>query len=241
MNWRRMGDVISSLVALGYHELPSSSIAPFLLNLRQRLFARTYSADKHTALFLGRPPRLSKRFCTFQLPALQHLQVYNSHHPTGTGDVWLPDAPLNQTAMTCWYALCASLQEETMELLRAKQTAAPDWYQAAVALRIRVQGQWNALPSHFKLTGSLYDTPDRSSVERWHLISIRLGHLHGLFMLDHLMLPNVNQPDDAMMNLCYKILARVVEIIVLHDDLLGAGLAWNVCCFPPWHLNVTTY
>jgi hypothetical protein len=127
-----MGDVISSVLALGYHELPAINIAPFLLRLRQRLFARTYSADKQTAVFLGRPPRLSKRFCTFQIPFQEHMAVFDSHMPGGSGDVWLPDAPLNQTAMTCWYALSAALQEETVELLRLKQAAASDWYQAAV-------------------------------------------------------------------------------------------------------------
>lgn len=126
-----MGAVISSVVALGYHEAPGTRIAQFSLEIRQALFARIYSADKHTALFLGRPPRLSKRFCTFQLPSREY-GTFSSWMPGGAGDLWLPNARLDQTAMTCWYALSGALQEEIMELLRLKQGESLDWYQAAV-------------------------------------------------------------------------------------------------------------
>lgn len=70
-SWRRLGDAISSLTALGYHEEPLSEdeVPPFLSELRKAAFARIYADDKNVALFLGRPPRLSARFCFFQTPS----------------------------------------------------------------------------------------------------------------------------------------------------------------------------
>lgn len=61
-SWRRLGDVISSLFALGYHEQIGNKSPPFLSNLRKAAFARAYSADKNIAVFLGRPPRLHRKY-----------------------------------------------------------------------------------------------------------------------------------------------------------------------------------
>lgn len=72
-SWRRLGDVISTIFALGYHEETESDRAtpPFLKNLRRAAFARAYSADKNLSIFLGRPPRLLQKFCKFQLPSIE--------------------------------------------------------------------------------------------------------------------------------------------------------------------------
>lgn len=66
-------------------------------------------------------------------------------------------------------------------------------------------------------------------MERWHLLSIRFAYLHQLFLLNLLMLVNVNKPDSAMLTLCHEILAKVVEAIIGRNELTGVGLAWKVC------------
>lgn len=84
------------------------------MTVRKTAFARIYSADKNIAIFLGRPPRMSKRFCHFQIP---------SSFPESYGDdvEWDPEAKPSYTGDTRWSALCASLKEEILELARDKQ------------------------------------------------------------------------------------------------------------------------
>lgn len=116
-----MGDVISSISALGYHErLEAKSDTPqFLIQLRKTVFARVYSADKNVALFLGRPLRMSKRFCHFHLPDTRPLTL-SEMPPTldalGPHE-WHPDSVIDYSSETRWSALCASIKEEIMELL----------------------------------------------------------------------------------------------------------------------------
>lgn len=59
-SWRRLGDLIASIYALGYHEkLDNYPDCPlFLTELRKAVSARVYSGDKNVAIFLGRPPRM---------------------------------------------------------------------------------------------------------------------------------------------------------------------------------------
>ncbi|KAF2720008.1 hypothetical protein K431DRAFT_250073 [Polychaeton citri CBS 116435] len=68
--YRRMGEVCDYAVALGLHqEKRVDAQTPFwLCQTRVRLFALAYSYDKFQATHLGRPPRLSRRYCAVQLP-----------------------------------------------------------------------------------------------------------------------------------------------------------------------------
>lgn len=117
--WRKLGDVISSLLALGYHEdcgSPETTPA-FLIELRQSLFAQTYSSDKNVAIFVGRAPRLSKRFCNFQLPSAV------STPPTTPAQIehwssWARVTEPNYNVEARWCALATMLKEEILELFR---------------------------------------------------------------------------------------------------------------------------
>ncbi|KAJ5933483.1 hypothetical protein N7454_005812 [Penicillium verhagenii] len=67
--WRRMGDVSTDIFALGWHQEQPASIPFFLSESRKRLFASAYRCDKSLASFLGRPPRIAKRYCTLAMPS----------------------------------------------------------------------------------------------------------------------------------------------------------------------------
>ncbi|KAK3064645.1 hypothetical protein LTS18_005299 [Coniosporium uncinatum] len=51
---------------------PSASVPFFLAELRKRAFASAYGDDKIASIFLGRPPRLSHRYCVIQAPLDLH-------------------------------------------------------------------------------------------------------------------------------------------------------------------------
>lgn len=119
--WRSLGDVISSISALGYHErLDAKPDTPrFLIQLRKTAFARAYSADKNLALFFGRPLRMSKRFYHLHLP---DTRPFNLSEMPSTDDAlgpreWHTDSAVGYWSETRWSAICASINEETMELL----------------------------------------------------------------------------------------------------------------------------
>lgn len=100
---------------MGYHEdIDAKPNIPFFLSqLRKTAFARIFSADKNVSIFLGRPPRMTKRFSNFQIPSsFPELQsdLYN----------WDPNQDAGFLAETRWSALCASLKEEILELARDK-------------------------------------------------------------------------------------------------------------------------
>lgn len=132
-----MGDVASSLFALGYHEKieeATSNIPLFVAELRRTIFARVYAADKSLAIFLGRPPRVVKAFCTFHLPAnLPGLWQTSGSDKTGaqTSDTstsivvnsdLVGQESINYTADTRCSARFALLKEEALKMFRNRHS-----------------------------------------------------------------------------------------------------------------------
>lgn len=131
-----MGDLASSLFALGYHEKLDErrpTIPPYIAQLRKASLSRIYTGDKSLAIFLGRPPRIVKPYCVLQLPENDPcIWDDNADTTDETEDLGLPAEvqpglashvfsdmdPINCTADTCCAAVFALLKEEILELFR---------------------------------------------------------------------------------------------------------------------------
>lgn len=116
-SWRKLGDAIASAFALGYHETlhGKADVPTFLIDLRRTAFARLYSADKNVAIFLGRPPRMSKKFCHFRLPKSVPDADNISREDLSDAESWSPDTNMSYRAETRWSAICARLKEDVLE------------------------------------------------------------------------------------------------------------------------------
>lgn len=67
--WQRLGDVTTLVFSLGLHQREVDERAPFfLIEIRKRTMVAAYSMDKAVATFLGRPPRITRRYCNFSIP-----------------------------------------------------------------------------------------------------------------------------------------------------------------------------
>ncbi|KAK3075774.1 hypothetical protein LTR53_000599 [Teratosphaeriaceae sp. CCFEE 6253] len=68
--WQRTGEVCDAIVAMGLHQgnKVNAETPFFLAELRKKIFISAYGRDKQVATFLGRPPRLSHRYCKMEAP-----------------------------------------------------------------------------------------------------------------------------------------------------------------------------
>jgi hypothetical protein len=242
------------MFAIGYHEDVEKTKPPiptFLAELRKTAWATMYSADKNIALFLGRPPRMSKRFCHFQLPSPPKgsERIGNPRHIQGESPTSELDTPVSYRAGIRWATICASLKEDIMELLRDKQREdfnSKARYVKALSRSIilpltdrnsyiqkKAETEWQNLPSNFRLKSSLKEC-SRYAFERDFLAGLRLDYLHTLFLLRLLFHDTLARPDPAILDVSDQMLALVVEVILLRDQLVnsGTGLIWKVCVLP---------
>ncbi|KFY41746.1 hypothetical protein V495_04814 [Pseudogymnoascus sp. VKM F-4514 (FW-929)] len=233
-SWRRMGDLASSLFALGYHENidETPEVPSFVAQLRKTAFARIYAADKSLAIFLGRPPRIIRTYCHFQLPSnIPGLWDTDSTTAPTAGGLLHHDIPsidqINYIANTRWAAMCASVKEEILELFRDRDPHHRT--EQASIIRSRAEEQWQTLPPHFKLMTSLKDC-HLGPFERDFLAGARLDHLHIRFLLCLVSLRHISEPDDSLLEVAFEMLSLVVETIVLRERLVNSGtsLIWKV-------------
>lgn len=113
-----MGDLSSSLFALGYHERITDASTPnFIAELRTATFARIYAADKALAIFLGRPPRIIKAYCNIHLP--NNLPFLWGQVPPLVED---GPEPINYTVDTRCSASFACLKEDILALSRDRSS-----------------------------------------------------------------------------------------------------------------------
>ncbi|KAL6922576.1 hypothetical protein FSST1_006602 [Fusarium sambucinum] len=242
-SWRRIGDVASSLFALGYHErVEGSDIPPFIVELRKACFARIYTADKSLAVFLGRPPRIVKDYCHFMIPSNLddtwgigcHAVSQASTSPTEgwnqqerNGQAINDLEPINYTADTRCSALFAFLKEDVLQLLR--KGYASDNAAGIRELRSRIVQQWDDLPAHFRLTTLLKDCQQKP-FERDFLAGTRLDYLHIHFLLGLVSQRSITEPNDHLLQVATEMLSITVEVVILRDQLVNSGtcLIWKV-------------
>lgn len=119
-SWRKLGDIISSIFALGYHEGGRGDGCPdFLKHMREAVFAFTYSADKNVSIFLGRPPRMHHIYCdfdAFRTPQTHEITFDQPDQCLGEK----VNGPFTYMIEAWWSLVCALQKEETLYISREK-------------------------------------------------------------------------------------------------------------------------
>lgn len=259
-----MGDVASSLFALGYYEKvneATSNVPAFVAELRKACFARIYAADKSLAIFLGRPPRIVKEYCYFQVPTNspdiwgQCVSENSSDNPPPQSKMnrntnhKLDDAEtINYMADTRCSALFACLKEEILQLFRSRhsrdQTERAGWaawrlnsrYLLFVNWLVKSESKSRSSGKNYQLTFGWLTAWEIAIVvhfEQDFLVGTRLDYLHTLFLLELSSQRKMSEPDESILKVAGEMLSHVVELIILRDCLVNSGtcLIWKVCLF----------
>ncbi|OAA53676.1 Fungal transcriptional regulatory protein [Cordyceps fumosorosea ARSEF 2679] len=246
-SWKRLGDVISSIYALGLHQQTNNdynSLPPFLLELRRLTFSLTYFADKNVSIFLGRPPRIHLKYCKLILPRSDGRIV----EPWRT--TWPQDMPFDYVADIRWGALCGILKEDIMELFSAEgvhenhpkvkyaycHTFVRPWRTVANnrhrEIYDKATAQWQALPPHFRLETSLKQC-HQAPVVRDFILNARLNQLHILFLLRMVVARSRPERDAELVSTAAEILGLIVEALMQKDSLVNSNtsLVWKVAYY----------
>ncbi len=122
--WTRLGTTIDHIIAQGLHlETKSITDLPFwLVEMHRRLLACTFSIDKLLCTFVGRPPRLSQRYCSVHIPLdleLQELTYEGEQLQNALSNIdesgW-NRVHTNKIQFLRSFLLCSRIREEVLEL-----------------------------------------------------------------------------------------------------------------------------
>lgn len=97
-------------------------------------------------------------------------------------------------------------------------------------LRARIEQQWQEIPAHFRLSGSLKDA-ECGPFERDFLAGMRLDYLHTLLLLGLVTQKRASDVDRGLLEVASEMLSITVQVVILRDRLVNSGtsLIWKVC------------
>lgn len=123
--WSLMGELSSAIIALGFHKgfQGEEARTPYLIELRKRVVATAHELDKGLATFVGRPPHLSRRYCTMDLPLdlpdsiiIGPIEQFEAALAKLDENGWSGNPMVNTAARHRAMALLSVIREEVLEL-----------------------------------------------------------------------------------------------------------------------------
>ncbi|KAJ5493522.1 hypothetical protein N7463_009609 [Penicillium fimorum] len=216
--WRKLGELSTTLFALGLHQ-DSSTKAPFFLSeMRKRTMVAAYSTDKMLATFLGRPPLISWRYCDIQMPldlsveeifadsVVRNAAIARLDEKTG----WNLESSLMKGTWPRIALITSVLREKVLELSLSCQLE---------NLRERVE-QLSRESRQLRqgLPEFLHWKPDIDEVvlprvEYDLLFEIHIDFLHNEFMLYQTLGKRTQTQPEAMIGIAREILKALVTMI----------------------------
>ena len=238
--WRRMGEVADTVILLGYHqEKRVDELTPFyVVEFRIRLFDQIYGTDKYISTFLGRPPRLSHRYCVTQLPSdlsdeemcLEGADLQAAIARLDRG--WNTKNRFNRSTWRRVWSQHARIREDILEIVLG--TSDEGMELRAEQIRARIRQTNDSMPDFVKADGvdilNIMHTDTHPVVAHWgreripvnvmNLLAIQCGIIHTEFLLERSLVSRTKSPDRRAIIPKARALLRIVLAAVAKRDQL---------------------
>ncbi|KAJ5902329.1 hypothetical protein N7495_002857 [Penicillium taxi] len=213
-SWRAIGDVSTIVFTLGLNQPASMDEAPFWLSeMRKRLMSLAYSMDKQLATFLGRPPRVSWRFCNFSLPLdLSFNELIAEPSVRDAAISKLDSNGWNRAGSHGIYMrvvlLMGPIRESILELSLSQQVE--DFEGKIVEILEQSQWAWARLPSflrtryHFESLSEKYDVTE----SMW--LQLELDFIYNEFLLLRIRSKRLSEWSPDLVRVSCDIMSKVL-------------------------------
>ncbi|OTB02608.1 hypothetical protein M426DRAFT_322530 [Hypoxylon sp. CI-4A] len=226
VTYTQAGEIVTAAVALGLHQggKQADRLPFFLAEIRKRLFAQTYSAEIAIATFLGRPPRISYRYCTFQSP----LDLPVSQLVLQGDDLALAIASLDEkgfntaervnrvTWMKTWLGF-APQREDILDLALAQYTP-EEVLGRAEDIQRRNREHMESLPQFIKkIRDGPLETEGKTPTEILFMVVIRQAFSTNELLLQRVLIRKAGASSEKLVHIAREILQDILFMSQRHD------------------------
>ncbi|KAJ5619234.1 hypothetical protein N7510_003218 [Penicillium lagena] len=226
--WRLMGDLSSAIAALGFHKgfKGGEPGPPYLVELRKRVIALAHERDKELATFVGRPPRLNRRYYAVDLPLdlpdsiiIGPVEHFEAARLKLDENGWSGDVMVNPVSRLRAILLLSMIREEVLEL--SLGPSMPNIAQQARQILSKLTCTWESIP-HKEYEQSMCDTMLPSAI--WVVIGPRLEYLYTKFLLYKLLISQNQGSRDKMIRTSQEILHLALSLLKKNDVIATPNL-----------------
>jgi hypothetical protein len=231
--YNSLGDSVSAVLALGLHKRskaqePSAEAPVFLQEIRRRLFLSIYAAEISMALFVGRPPRISSRYCDFEAPLAltdDQLALSASLLSAATLDIRGGSQsvkPLHQILRLQAWARIGPHREEVLDLALGKHDTAY-LVERAIAIEQKMRDDWLSMPERIR---SPFSDADRRRnlgiVEAIWTTILKIDYMATDLALQRVLLQKTRSGAARLVSVAQEILGDIKAIANSHEVVHAA-------------------
>ncbi|RYC54912.1 hypothetical protein CHU98_g11295 [Xylaria longipes] len=240
--YRETGEFVNAVVAMGLHidvKLGKPRIPFFLEQLRVRIVLGAYSSDVSISSYLGRPPRLSYRYCNLTPP----LDILDIQLVAGEDEIARIMASFDEngyntsgkvsraTWMKTWLGF-APRREEVLDLALGRYSR-EEILSRAKEIQKKSDEYWASLPLFIKsMTDETYDyneaRPQRKRpLETLLKINLKQGFRANELLLQRVLIRKTGAGWDKLVEVASAIFQDILQISKRHDlaSILQSNIA----------------
>ncbi|KAI1099833.1 hypothetical protein F4804DRAFT_68203 [Jackrogersella minutella] len=225
-SYTQCGEIVAAVVAMGLHQgVKAEDKLPFFLSeMRKRLFAQTYSADIGISTFLGRPPRISHRYCKFQSPLdLTVSQLVLEGDELALALASLDDNGFNTTGrihrvtwMKTWQGFSPQ-REDILDLALAPYTR-EEILLRAESIQNKSDRHMEGLPSFIRdIRDGPMETEGKTPTEIMFMIVIRQAFRSNDLLLQRVLIRKAGESSERLIHIARSILKDILLMSQRHD------------------------
>ncbi|RAL02539.1 Zn(II)2Cys6 transcription factor [Aspergillus ibericus CBS 121593] len=244
--WRQHGDVVAVTTSIGLHRELSTdwNEVSFQHELKRRIYASIYNFDKVISTFTGRPPLLSRKYSTTQLP----LEISDEDILSGgisdavtnlDSNGWdrSDERKLYPTTVLRARTMLAKNREALLEVLETSQDSITD---AAVETCLKLKSEAMDIHAQFPETllfrQAYIDDPNIPGQMLFLRILVRLDYLLNMFILERLLTRHKVVSEQALIHVSHEMLGLTLKYwkhkdrFQNHIDFSWLAMSYAVPC-----------
>lgn len=239
--YRATGEAHSAVIAMGLHQaIKTNDKVPFFLaELRKRAFLVAYFGEISLATLLGRPPRLSYRYCTISTPLdlteSQLVQTGDALEATlsSLDDQGFNTAGLMQRNTAVRTCLHSTMRREDIIDLALGQHTRDEILARAAAIEAQNERHLAALPPFVRelyTSGSLdlTNSTQYKPIQAMQIGSMRTGSRSNEIMLQRVLIRKTGANSKRLTAAARAVVRDVLQITARHDIASHFQASYNM-------------
>jgi hypothetical protein len=230
--YRESGEIVNAVVAMGLHvdvKRGKPRIPFFLEQTRKRIVTEAYSSDVGISSYLGRPPRLSYRYCNLSAPMdIPDIQLVAKEEEIARTIASLDENGFNTTgkvSRVTWMRTRLALsprREEILDLALGRYSR-EEIVRRAEDIEKKSAEHWASLPAFIRsITDASYDYGEvglqkKRPLETMLKFIIRQGYRTNELLLQRVLIRKTGASWEKLVEVASLIFEDILQISKRHD------------------------
>lgn len=221
---------------MGLHQeiKPSKDLPFFLAEVRKNIFARAFYTDKELGTFLGRPPRISQRYCVCQLPLdlnVDEIGLEPAALEKAIGSLdsngWNREAKFQRATWNRAMLINSLFREDILELSLGTVDVATIASRAE-DISHRQELAWASFPPHL-----LDRCASLKPLDKFSTGYLSLDRLYNDFLLQRTIIKYTRQAPTELLKAARQMLVTILDLVSLRmsPTAYEGDMAWMVCIY----------